>query len=109
MLVFSGQHSIFRAPSLLLARVIALLALVSPLSDNRSCKLPDRVSLTTHQAMPHGGASQFTELAEVHTKMVLIHLLYGSMLIFIMARAVVCLKITLFNLKHKINCIHWFN
>lgn len=59
--------------------------------------------------MPHVGASQFTELAEVHTKMLLIHLVCGSMLIFIMARAVICSNITLFNSKHKINCIHCFS
>lgn len=66
-------------------------------------------ALTTHQAMPHVGASQFTELAEVHTKMLLIHLVCGSMLIFIMATAVICSNITLFNSKHKINCIHCFS
>lgn len=38
-----NKHTIFLAPSLLLARVIVLFAFVSPLSDNRSCKLHVRV------------------------------------------------------------------
>lgn len=37
-----NKHTTVLAPSLLLARVIVLFALVSPLSDNRSCKLHDR-------------------------------------------------------------------
>lgn len=52
-------------------------------------------ALTTHQAMPHVGASQQTELAEVHTKTSQIHPVYGWLLIFYVAQAMTWLKITL--------------
>lgn len=91
MLVFSGQQT------RCFSSTVTLASQSHRASRSRFSAVRQQImqtacqgALTTHQAMPHVGASQFTERAEVHTKMFLFHLVYGSMLIFIMARAVVC-------------------
>lgn len=46
-------------------------------------------ALTTHQAMPHMGASQQTERAEVHTKTSQVCPVYGELLIFYVAQPMI--------------------
>lgn len=71
-----NKHTIFLAPSLLLARVIVLFRSRFSAVGQQIMQTACQGALTTHQAMPHVGA-QSAELAEVHTKIFRIHLNYG--------------------------------
>lgn len=78
MLVFSGQQAHNLSSTVTLASQ-RHRASCSPFSAGQQIMQTACQGALTTQAMPHVGASQSAELAEVHTKMFLIHLVYGSM------------------------------